>query len=247
MKLKRIAKGFINRAVRSWGMELAYKHVLERPEMRRDWIKALPVRTVLDIGANTGEFAAEIRDLLPEALIYSFEPLRDAYAALISQMRGDGRFRAFNFALGSEDSRGVIHRSSFSPSSSLLPMLDLHTAAWPHTAGGSAEEIEVRRLDSLGIEPEPDLLVKIDVQGFEDRVIAGGRETLGRAAYVITEVSFARLYEGQPLYEDIYRLLTEMGFRYRGSLWQLPDPRDGKPLQADAFFAREGVAAGGGS
>jgi FkbM family methyltransferase len=219
-------------------MELAYSHVFDRPEMRRDWLKALPVRTVLDIGANTGEFAAEIRDLLPEAFIYSFEPLADAHAALVSQMRGDERFRAFNFALGAEDSRALIHRSNFSPSSSLLPMLELHTAAWPHTAEATTEEIEVRRLDSLGIETEPELLIKIDVQGFEDKVIEGGRVTIGRAAYVITEVSFARLYDGQPLFDDIYQLLRGMGFDYRGSLWQLPDPRDGRPLQADAVFIR---------
>ena len=248
MKLKRIAKSFINRAVGPWGMELAYTHVPARPEPGHDWLGSLPIRTVFDIGANAGQFAAEIRSLLPEAFIYSFEPLRDAHASLVSRMGGDERFRAFNFALGAEDSRALIHRSKFSPSSSLLPMLELHTAAWPHTGEDATEEIEVRRLDSLGIEPESELLVKIDVQGFEDAVIAGGRETLARAAYVITEVSFARLYEGQPLYEDIYRLLTAMGFEYRGSLSQLLDPRDGRPLQADAFFAREGgaAAAGGG-
>ncbi|MDQ3918983.1 MAG: FkbM family methyltransferase [Acidobacteriota bacterium] len=245
MNLKRIAKGLINRAVRPWGMELAYTHVLERPELRRDWLKSLPVRTVLDIGANTGDFAAEIRDLLPEAFIYSFEPLRDAHAQLVSRMGGDGRFRAFNFAVGAEDSRAVIHRSAFSPSSSLLPMLDLHTEAWPHTAEAATEEIDVRRLDSVAVEEEPELLVKIDVQGFEDKVIEGGRATLARASYVVTEVSFARLYEGQPLFEDIYGLLAGMGFAYRGSLWQLPDPRDGRPLQADAVFVRNGAAAGG--
>jgi FkbM family methyltransferase len=244
MNLKRVVKGFINRAVRPWGMELAYSHVLERPELRRDWLKSLPVRTVLDIGANDGDFAAEIRDLFPESHIYSFEPLRDAHAALLSRMRGDGRFRAFNFALGAADSRARIHCSSFSPSSSLLPMLDLHKEAWPHTAGDAAEEIEVRRLDSLRLDAEPELLVKIDVQGFEDKVIEGGRETLGRAAYVVIEVSFAPLYEGQPLFEDIYRLLAGMGFAYRGSLWQLPDPRDGRPLQADAVFVRAGAEEG---
>jgi FkbM family methyltransferase len=245
MSLKRIAKSFINRAVGPWGMELAYTHVPARPAPGNDWLRALPIRTVLDIGANEGQFAAEIRDLLPEAFIYSFEPLRDAHAALVSRMRGDGRFRAFNFALGAKDSRALIHRSRFSPSSSLRPMLELHTAAWPHTTEAAVEEIEVRRLDSLGIEPETELLVKIDVQGFEDEVIGGGRGMLARAAYVITEVSFARLYEGQPLFEDIYRLLAAMGFEYRGALSQLLDPRDGRPLQADAFFVRGGGAPPG--
>jgi FkbM family methyltransferase len=238
MKLKRVAKSLINRAVKPWGMELAYTHVLEQAALRRDWMRSLSVRTVLDIGANTGQFAVEIRDLQPDAFIYSFEPLPDEHVQLVSRMQGDKRFRAFNCAIGDLDSRSVIQRSNYSPSSSMLPMLDLHTDAWPHTAQTATVEVDVRRLDSIGIEFEPELLVKMDVQGFEDKVIEGGRLTLARAKYVITEVSFARLYEQQPLYEDIYRLLTEMGFNYRGSLYQMPDPRDGRPLQADAFFVR---------
>lgn len=250
LPLKRIIKGLINQATKRWGMKLAYAHDLARladydcAETLRPtadahaWFRHLPIRTVLDIGANTGQFAAEARRLLPEADIYSFEPLRGPYASLLSRMKDDRRFRAFNFAVGAEDSRVSLRRSVYSPSSSLLPMLDLHRAAWPQTSDAVTEEVEIRRLDSLGIETQSELLVKIDVQGFEDKVIEGGRELIGRAAYVITEVSFARLYEGQPLFEDIYRLLTAMGFRYRGALAQLIDPRDGRPLQADAFFAR---------
>lgn len=255
VNLKSITKSLINQAIAPWGMELAYTHALARladydcaeslrgAEDAHAWLRSLPVRTVLDIGANTGQFASKVRELLPEAFIYSFEPLRDPYASLLSRMEGDRLFRAFNFAVGAQDARATIHRSQYSPASSLLPMHELHRDAWPQTADAVTEEIEVRRLDSFGIEPQPELLVKIDVQGFEDKVIEGGRETLGRAAYVITEVSFARLYEGQPLFEDIYRLLTALGFRYRGALAQLLDPREGRPLQADAFFAREG---GGG-
>jgi len=59
--------------------------------------------------------------------------------------------------------------------------------------------------------------------------------TIARATYVVTEVSFARLYHGHPLFENIYQLLRQMGFDYRG-LWQLPDPRDSRALQGGAVF-----------
>ena len=236
VNVKRLAKGFINRAAKPWGMELAYSHLVRRDG--RDWLKGQQIRTVLDIGANVGQFAAEIRRLLPETFIYSFEPLRDAHAALVSRMGSDRNFKAFNFALGDNESQAVINRSTYSPSSSLLPMADLHKAAWPKTAESETEEIEVRRLDSLDLSLEPNLLVKIDVQGFEDKVIAGGRETISGAACIITEVSFEMLYDGQPLFDDIYRMLLEMGFEYRGNWDQLPDPHDDKPLQADAIFVK---------
>ena len=115
-------------------------------------------------------------------------------------------------------------------------MLGLHRAAWPYTAEAGTEEIELRRLDAVDLPIEPSLLVKIDVQGFEDKVIVGGRNTIGAAACVVTEVSFQRLYEAQPLFDAIYRMLRDMGFEYRGNWEQLPDPRDGKLLQADAIF-----------
>lgn len=243
MKLKRIVRSLINGTFKPWGMELAYSHLVmaqppeaQPPEAQHDWLKNLHIRTVLDIGANTGQFAAKIRSILPESFIYSFEPLPDAYASLVSEMGGEPCFKAFNFALGDENKKTMIHRSGFSPSSSLLPMLELHTAAWPYTTEVGTEEIEVRQLDTLDFALEPGVLVKIDVQGFEDKVIAGGRATIGAAACVLTEVSFQRLYEGQPLFDDIYRMLLDLGFEYQGNWDQAPDPRDGRPLQADAIF-----------
>ena len=222
--------------VKPWGMELAYSHLVIRPETQHDWLKELCIKTVLDIGANTGQFATKIRDILPEAFIYSFEPLRDAHALLLSEMGTDPAFKAFNFALGDESTTTKINRSRSSASSSLLRMLGLHTAAWPFTAETGTEETELRRLDAVDLLIAPRLLVKIDVQGFEDKVIVGGRNTIGAAACVVTEVSFQRLYEAQPLFDDIYRMLRDMGFEYRGNWEQLPDPRDGTLLQADAIF-----------
>jgi len=236
MKLKRIVKTLTNRMGKPWGMELAYSHLVIRPATQHDWLKELRIKTVLDIGANTGQFATKIRAILPETFIYSFEPLRDAHALLLSELGADPAFKAFNFALGDESATTTINRSRSSASSSLLRMLGLHTAAWPYTAEAGTEEIELRRLDSVDLLIAPRLLVKIDVQGFEDKVIVGGRNTIGAAACVVTEVSFQRLYEAQPLFDDIYRMLRDMGFEYRGNWEQLPDPRDGKLLQADAIF-----------
>jgi hypothetical protein len=56
----------------------------------------------------------------------------------------------------------------------------------------------------------------MDVQGFEDRVIAGGLRTLERASVLWVETSFVELYEGQPLFADIHDRLRDLGFEYRG-------------------------------
>lgn len=84
------------------------------------------------------------------------------------------------------------------------------------------------------------MLVKIDVQGYEDRVIRGGQRVISRAKVLIVETSFQTLYDGQPLFEDIYDTLLKMGFRYIGALWQLRSPLNGSILQADSIFVKTG-------
>lgn len=203
-------------------------------------LKSFGFRTVVDAGADVGGFARMIKELLPAATVLSFEPLPDSFARLEHAMRGVAGFRAFNCALGEAEGELEIHHSDYAQSSSLLPMTNLHRAAFPETAGERIERVKVRRLDDVlaGIDVEPELLVKIDVQGYEDKVLAGGEQTLALARALIIEVSFKELYEGQPLFDDIYRQLTSRGFSIMGHLYQVLNPADGCVLQADALFIR---------
>src|SRR5262249_27443527 len=118
-------------------------------EHKFDWLKNLNIQTVLDIGANTGQFASEIHQVLPQAMVYSFEPLKDCYEQLIDTMKSVGNFKAFDYALGNETSEVEMHRSKFSPSSSILPMGTLHKGAFPFTSEGTLERIRIKRLDDI--------------------------------------------------------------------------------------------------
>jgi methyltransferase FkbM-like protein len=134
-----------------------------------------------------------------------------------------------------------MRRNEFAPSSSLLPMTEAHKKAFPFTVQESCETVEVRRLDEIAgdLWLQDNILVKIDVQGYEDKVILGGERLIARAKLIVVEVSFQTLYEGQPLFDEIYRALTSKGFAYSGNLHQLKSPLDGSVLQADAIFLRE--------
>ena len=81
-------------------------------------------------------------------------------------------------------------------------------------------------------------MVKIDVQGLEDKVIAGGEDVIAAARVLIIETSFVPLYKGGPLFHDIYAILKQRGFTYHGNFEQLVSPQDGRVLQADAIFIR---------
>jgi FkbM family methyltransferase len=206
-----------------------------------EWLKGKNIRTVMDIGANTGQFVWYMSKLLPNARFYSFEPLKDCYEQLLKKMRGVSNFRAFQFALGDKSGKSQVYHNDFSPSSSLLPMEELHKEAFPCTKNARIEEIEIRCLDEIAqeLDIEDNLLIKIDVQGFEDKVILGGEKLISRASILIIETSFQSLYKGQPLFGTIYNMLRQRGFAYVGSENPIRNPKDGSILQCDSLFRRE--------
>ena len=204
------------------------------------YVASLDIKTVIDVGAHTGEFARMIKKILPDATIFSFEPLQEEFKSLQQQMQNGAGFMAFNCAVGDRTETVEIHRSSYAQSSSLRQMTQLHKDAFPVSASHTAETVQVKRLDDVlsEFELKREILIKIDVQGYEDKVIAGAPQTIDKAKAMIVEVSFTELYEGQPLFETVFEMLSAKGFKYMGNLYQLLSPIDGAPLQADALFVR---------
>lgn len=99
-------KKFIQNYLRSFGVAL---HRVPTDEQIADleltkmlWLKSMDIKTIIDIGANTGQFATYIREVFPNAMLYSFEPLLDCYRNLISNFKDSNTFKAFNVALGAE-------------------------------------------------------------------------------------------------------------------------------------------------
>jgi FkbM family methyltransferase len=209
-------------------------------KLNSPWVRQAGIRTVLDVGAHRGEFSSAIRALLPEAQIYAFEPLPDCCRELGRRFGADGSFQAFPVALGATSNRITMWRSSYPKTSSVLPMADLHKDSFPWSSGSTPLEVEMRALDEYleQLKMAEMVLLKIDVQGYEAQVLNGATKLLKRVAYVLLEVSFQPLYEGQGAFADIHALLQSAGFVYSGNLEQLRSPLDGSVLQADALFVR---------
>jgi hypothetical protein len=120
-------------------------------------------------------------------------------------------------------------------------LTDLHKEAFPFTSEVSKEEIVIKRLDDIIAQEEikPEILIKLDVQGYEDKVIQGGMKTFKRATIIICEVSFYELYREQLLFDAISNIFKNMGFTYRGSINPGFHPKNGMPLFADAIFIKD--------
>jgi FkbM family methyltransferase len=223
--IKRILKG----AAKQMGIEIhktnqSFRQVSQATKF--NWLREFNIGTVLDIGANAGQFAMAIRPFVPGATIYSFEPLKDVCEGVqrkASENR-DAKWQAFNIALGDANGKQSIHRTKNTTDSSLLPMSERFASAYGGAQSESwTEEITVRRLDDFvaegAIKIQPALMVKLDVQGFEDRVINGGENTIKQAKVVYCEVVFRKpLYDGQLLFDGLYQRLQRAWFQLRGVL-----------------------------
>ena len=206
----------------------------------RRWLKDLGIRTVVDVGAHTGEFASAISAILPTARIYSFEPQEDCHQRLCTRLASHRSFRAFCVALGDTKDEMRFYRSSFTKSSSLLPMSQLHKSAFPWSADNESMNVSVDRLDNYisELDISPPVLLKIDVQGYELAVLRGATKMLKLTKCVIVETSFKTLYHGQASFSQVYDMLSSAGFDYAGAMGQLTTPRDGVIVQADCLFVR---------
>ncbi len=117
--------------------------------LNQPWLTEAGINTVLDIGANVGQFAKLIHKVLPTAMIYSFEPLGECYEELKKRMQKVDGFRAFNTALGDTNGDLEFHRNEYSPSSSALPMSDLHIQNYPFTAEEQLTKVKSAKLDDM--------------------------------------------------------------------------------------------------
>lgn len=197
-------------------------------------------KSIVDIGANVGQFGKKIRQYYPAAHLYSFEPIPFVCDELKLNFKDDPNFTAINVGLGDSDGKTKFHMNLFSDSSSMLEIGELHTKNFPYTKDEVEIEVEVKQLDNClkADEIQKPYLVKIDVQGFEEQVINGGLQVIRNAEMVITESSYKELYKGQSLFDTLYDKLKAMGFDYAGNLEQMESAFNGEPLQGDAIFIK---------
>lgn len=206
------------------------------------WLRGSGVSTVLDVGAHVGTFSAEIRQLLPDAMIYAFEPQADSFDALNRRFSGDSRFLAFPIALADKNEEADFFVNNVAMASSLNELGQAMQQEYPSSTRVVRKRVQVERLDdflnSRKISLKPEVLLKVDVQGAENRLLSGAVETLKAVQFILIEVSFVELYKDELLFEGLYDILRSHGFRFRGCEKTDLSPKTRMPIWADCIFSR---------
>jgi FkbM family methyltransferase len=206
------------------------------------WITEYNIRTIIDIGANVGQFINWSLVTFNNPHIYAFEPIHNVFGELKVKFGNRDNIELFNYGIGNVSGELLINVNENSPSSSILDLDAKHIENFDFAINTQKEVIHVRTLDSLYdcFNINSNLLVKIDVQGFEHNVILGANKTLRCAKVIIVELSFLSLYKNQLMFDDIAIMLRDLGFRYKGNLEdQSRDKESGAPMFVDAVFVNE--------
>ncbi len=197
---------------------------------------------VLDVGANTGQFANELRnDIGFGGRICSFEPLREPFGVLQALSAKDPKWSIFNFGLGDLIGQATINVAANSESSSLLTMLSAHMEAAPGSRFVATEEIAVRTLDSVFEDvrqPGECAYLKIDTQGYEGRVLEGGERSLASIDTIQVEMPLTPLYDGEWAFGQLFEFMLGKGYEMVGLEPAFADPQTGRLLQVDGIYHR---------
>lgn len=193
-----------------------------------------------DIGASDGSWGHTLSLLDPKLRhIVSFEPRREAFAALQKRKIKGVRRKNYPFGLGNKKSRKYVRGGT--TSASFFQEKD-QQLFFPKSLSDDKEAAQIFRLDDIYRTyklPFPDC-IKIDVQGYEQYVLEGGTSILTHAKFLVIELSFREFYKNQPTLSSTLKLLEshefeliDFGFQWRS--------KEGELIQIDGIFRNRNV------
>jgi FkbM family methyltransferase len=203
-------------------------------------LRAYRIDTVLDVGANEGQFASQVRELGFGGTIHSFEPVRQTFGLLQQKASGDVGWHCHHLALGRKPGRLTMNLSEFSSFNSMLPPNDFGAGRFHDQKVVGQEEVEVSTLDAFVAQHVPlgaRIFLKMDTQGFDLEVFAGGERSLDRVYVLLSELSLMPIYAGMPRYTEALATYEAKGFSVSG-FFPVNSNDDLSLIEADCLMVR---------
>lgn len=218
------------------------KHKLNRPlQRRKKLLTHFGITKVLDVGANTGQYAQELRKISFEGEIVSFEPISSVFEMLKKNMKNDPKSTAKNFALGDKNETKTINISKNLASSSFFNRAKHLEENAKQTEYVSEEKVEIKVLDSIydTLCTSNDIVfLKLDTQGYEKNILNGATESLKKIKGIQIELALKPSYNDAPGYKEIFKIIEDAGFTLFSIEEGFEDHKTGQLLEVDAVFFR---------
>jgi FkbM family methyltransferase len=210
-------------------------------------LEYLGIDTILDVGANHGQYATSLRTLGYTGWIYSYEPVKSIFDSLSERMSGDDRWRGFNFALGeAEDRKRINVAAGDGQASSFLTFNEDGPERWgdAHRVA-RMEDVEVQRLDGVisaitNERPDARIYLKLDTQGLDLTVLRSAGELMPRILGLQSEIAAHHFYEGMIPFGDAINAFQQLGFEITGVFPLSREFDNLRVIEFDFVFIRHG-------
>lgn len=207
-KILKLLKLLLNKTTRR-GLYHNIPATIELEELLID----LELDTVIDVGSNKGQFVLLVEKIYKNIQIFSFEPIKEVYLKQKKFFSKNKNIEIFNFGLGSKNKDVVLNITKKNDSSSILEIKN------PDQLEKKFEILEKRKIAVKTLDEVlsqfnlgENLLIKLDVQGYELEVLFGANKLLSRIKYIIIEIAENQFYKDQKIGNTIINYLNKNNF-----------------------------------
>ena len=182
---------------------------------------------IFDVGANKGQSIERFKKIFPDSLIHAFEPNTFEYEILKNKYRDDKKIILNNFAVGDKKETKSFYITAKSGSSSFNKInlnsewLKKRSKQFNTSTSGYTKSIEKVNIITLDEYCKKNNLnnidiLKIDTQGYEDKVLKGCENIFKNniVSFVEVEIMFDDVYEKYLTFSDLEKNLLPYDFRF---------------------------------
>jgi len=196
------------------------KMIFKSPSTYEDFINILCFidnkheTNLIDIGANVGKFTSDFIKFFPNTnQILLFEPNLELNNKIKDNLNEFKNFEIINKGVGEKNETKIFNYNN--NETALGSFKEYNDIVKPFYKNENLElkNIEIIKLDDFinFSEAQKQIVVKIDVQGFESQVIKGGLKFLEKSDLIILECSFVSEYKNtEPSFIECAELLKKI-------------------------------------
>jgi FkbM family methyltransferase len=206
-------------------------------------LSRLEVDCVLDVGANLGQYAQDLRTIGFKGLVISFEPTPSLHSRIAEWSKSHPNWVTLDVALGNRAGTLALNEMAYSALNSF------HRPSTAETDSFAPANKVVRTVD-VRVETLNDLLpglqrqygfkrpfLKIDTQGHDIAVFDGADQVHERLVGLQSEIAIKRIYEDTLPWTEAIDHYRKAGFELAG-LYQV-HPNEAELVEMDCFMVRK--------
>jgi FkbM family methyltransferase len=179
---------------------------------------------IFDVGANKGQSIRRFKNIFPKSIIHAFEPIKEEFVKLQDEFKNDKSIFLNNFALGETISLKKFNimastgHSSFykiNPNTEWLKIRSKEFGSDEKKYEKEVVEVKVDTMNNYCNKKNISFIhiLKLDTQGYEEKILAGASEIIPKIKLIETELMFDDVYEKRLNFYDIEKHIIKHNFR----------------------------------